>query len=143
MGMNHLEVAMQRHYRHERDAGRAVDSQHEMVDAAPGRPKHPDLLPSVRVDTEGHADDEQEVSQDQVEEEQSVGFPPLHAETEDPQGNYVWREAHDHLNAHDNSQEQVPIFVSFHRGGRTVKFIAIWRDSQIHFEGSRLFACCH
>lgn len=62
MGMNHFKVAMQCYNCHERNAGRAIDRQHKVIDAAPDMSKHPVFLPQVSVDTEGHADDEQEVS---------------------------------------------------------------------------------
>lgn len=81
MRMNHLEITVQCHSGHERHAGRSVDRQHVEVNAAPGGSKSPVVPPPVGIDAEGHADEEQEVSQDQVQKENDVGFPDLQKST--------------------------------------------------------------
>lgn len=61
MRMDHLKVAMQCHSCHKCNTGRAIDSQHEKVNAAPDLSKHPVHPSEFGVDAEGHADEEQEV----------------------------------------------------------------------------------
>lgn len=106
MRMDHFKVTIQCHSSHECDTGRAVDSQHEEVDAAPGLSKHPEIPLQAGGNTERHADDKKDVSYDQVKEEQSVGFPEFDAETENPQGKHVSWQAHNHLYNHENWLEQ-------------------------------------
>lgn len=106
--MDYLKIAIQCHNCHECNTGRTIDSQHEEVDAAPDLSKHPVLPSHVGVDAEGHTDEEQEVSQNQVQEKDYVGFPGLHAKKENPQGYYASWQAYNDLNYHDNLQEQSP-----------------------------------
>lgn len=74
------------HHSHECDAGRAVGKHYE--DPAHAISKHP-VAPEQGIDPQWQTHQSQEVSNDQVEEEQVVGIPGLQFKAEDPQGNYV------------------------------------------------------
>lgn len=107
MRMDHLQVAVDCHGRHERNAGRSIDGQHVQVHAAPNRPELPVVTSEVGVDAEGHAEEEQEVSQTEVKEEGDVGFPELHTATEDPQREDAAWQPHQSLDSQENDHQHV------------------------------------
>lgn len=107
MWVDHLEVTVQGHDGHECNAGGSVDRQHVEVNAAPGWSKRPVIPSPVGIDAEGHADEEQEVGQEQVKEENHVGFPHLHAATENPQGQDTSWNPHKGLDHQENLQEDI------------------------------------
>ena len=102
--VDHLEVAVKRHNGHEGDAGRTVDCQHEEIDAAQRPPEGPVFLVYQVVDAEGHADQQQEVGDDQVDKEDDIGPPALHAKPEDPERHQIAGQPHHHLNDHHRGQ---------------------------------------
>lgn len=100
-----LEVAVNGHHRHERDAGRAVGEHQEEVDAAHGVSKHP-VAPEQGIDPERQTDQRQEVSDDQVKEKQRVRVPALQFEAEDPQGHDISQQPQGHVDGEDRGQNQ-------------------------------------
>lgn len=103
-GVHHVEVPVDGRHRQEGDAGPSVQKQHEEHGLADDLVLAPSLSLDEVVGLDGQAEEQQNISQHQVEEEDvvGVGFPELQLEYEEVEDGRVQRQSQDENHNHDS-----------------------------------------
>lgn len=134
--VHHVEVAVDGGDGEEGDAGAAVQEQHEEHGLAHGVVLASALALDVVVRLDGQAEEQQDVSQHQVEQEHvvSVGFPELQLEYEEVQDGGVERQSqdedHDHHGCIELIQRLVVGFAVLDRLKSTVSHLSGFKVSR-------------
>ena len=106
-GVHHVKIPVDGSHREEGDAGPSVQKQHEEHCFAHCVIRTPPLTHDEVVRLDGQTEEQEDVSQHQVEKEDivGVGFPELQHEYEEVDDGYVQRQSQEENNKHDSRVE--------------------------------------